>query len=111
MPLNIINPAKPAGFIVRYRVLFKSENSRHRDACFSKVLVCLFKVQKRLSFSSWIESFLKSGAKVLLFFYICKFFYMFLNIFCKIDFTKRLFTFYFNHFKVFYFLFIDGKPQ
>ena len=30
--------------------LFESENSRHRDVCFSKVLVCLFKVQKRLVF-------------------------------------------------------------
>ena len=35
-------------------VPLKSENSRHRDACFSKVLVCLFKVQKRLvSFAKW----------------------------------------------------------
>ena len=35
----------------------------------------------------------KTGAKVLLFFDMCKFFCMFLNIFCKIKFTKRLFSF------------------
>ena len=81
--------------------LFESENSRHRDVCFSKVLVCLFKVQKRLVFiiyhlamshfvilvcSIWyfckVElSFFKSDAKVLLFFDMTKSFYMFYSIF------------------------------
>ena len=69
---------------------FKNENSRHRDACFSKVLVCLFKVQKRLVFTTRIQFFSKSGAKVLLFFDIYKFFYMFYNIFCKLYFAKGL---------------------
>ena len=36
----------------RFTFALECENSRHRDACFSKVLVCLFKVQKRLVYFS-----------------------------------------------------------
>ncbi len=78
--------------------LLKSENSRHRDVCFSKVLVCLFKVQKRLVLFVGFGLFFKSDAKVLLFSDIAKFFYMFCNIFCKMYFAKWLFSFQFDHF-------------
>ena len=64
-------------------MLFKSENSRPRDVCFSKVLVCLFKVQKRLVYLSSGLVIFKSVAKVILFFYIAKCFYMFFNIILK----------------------------
>jgi len=40
---------------------------------------------------------------------MCKFFYMFLNIFCKMYFTKCLFPFQLDYFEVFYGLSVDHK--